>query len=156
MRHMRRTGALVLTAVVLLTVAARAQPSSDVEFTVLAAGTDSGIRTPTQVIIRDAAAWRALWIRHAGPAARPPSVDFGREMVVALFAGMQSMATRLAVSRIVREPDRLVVYYMLMEMRPLPQPEEMPAARPFVMVRLARSPLRVDVVRQRTPPVTRP
>jgi len=156
MRNTGRTGALALAAAMAFTVAASAQPSSAVEFVVLAWGTDSGVRTPTQVVIRDAGAWRALWTRHAGAQGIPPAVDFDREMVIAIFAGIQPMATRLAISRIVREPDRLVVYYMLREMRPLPQPEEVPTARPFVMVRVARSPLRVDFVVLRTPPIVGP
>lgn len=50
----------------------------------------SGLRTPEHFIIRDAAAWEDLWQRiHATmtPAPDLPSVDFGREMVVASALG---------------------------------------------------------------------
>jgi len=50
----------------------------------------SGLRDPAQLVIRDAAAWDQLWQRiHATmtPVPELPSVDFGREMVVAAALG---------------------------------------------------------------------
>ena len=52
-------------------------------------GAQSDVSSPRQVAIRDADAWKALWSQHA--AGRPlPAVDFGREMVVAVFMGTKS------------------------------------------------------------------
>lgn len=126
-------------------------------FVTIAAGQRSAITTPIQVVIRDAAAWVRLWSRHAGAAtAHPPAVDFGTEMVIALFAGRASASTAVAVARILYESDRVVVQYTLGERRPLPMGEEGPAATPFHIVRVARSTLPVTFQLLRTPPVLRP
>ena len=143
-------------AAVLVGGIAAAQAPPNIPFTTIAAGKISGVRTPTQVVVRDAAAWRRLWARHAGAGMVPPAVDFDREMVVAFYAGAQSPSMMLAIHRIVREPERLVVYYMLAATRPLPQPEERPVITPFQIVRLPRVALSVVFVLQRTPPVLRP
>jgi uncharacterized membrane protein len=55
--------------------------------TTLAKGESSEILDPARHVIRDAAAWQALWSSHAGPGSQAPPVDFGTEMVVAAFAG---------------------------------------------------------------------
>lgn len=50
----------------------------------------SGISTPENLIIRDAASWSALWqLIHAteNPVAPLPSVDFGQEMIVVAALG---------------------------------------------------------------------
>jgi len=86
----------------------------------------------------------------------PPAVDFDREMVIAFYAGAQPQSVVLAIHRIVREPERLVVYYMLAATRPLPQPEEGSTITPFQIVRLSRVALPVAFVLRRTPPVLRP
>jgi hypothetical protein len=58
----------------------------------MAEGTRSAIETPRQTIIKDQAAFAALWAEHStheNPAPRIPSVDFAADMVVAVFAGHQ-------------------------------------------------------------------
>jgi uncharacterized membrane protein len=55
--------------------------------TTLAKGDSSEIVDPARHVVRDSAAWEALWTSHAGPGSRPPHVDFATEMVVAAFAG---------------------------------------------------------------------
>ncbi len=153
-----RTWALILCwiAAVFVGGIAAAQTPSEVPFTTIAAGKISGVRTPTQIVVRDVAAWRSLWVRHAGSGVVPPAVDFNREMVIAFYAGAQPQSVVLAIHRIVREPERLVVYYMLAATRPLPQPEEGSTITPFQIVRLPRVALPVAVVLRRTPPVLRP
>ena len=86
----------------------------------------------------------------------PPAVDFDREMVIAFYAGAQPQSVVLAIHRIVREPERLVVYYTLAATRPLPQTEEGSMITPFQIVRLPRVALPVAFVLRRTPPVLRP
>ena len=54
--------------------------------TELAAGAYSGIQDKRQVVVRDAAAWEALWKAH-GADAKMPEVDFGRQMVIGIFMG---------------------------------------------------------------------
>ena len=123
-------------------------------FATIAAGKTSGVRQPARVVIREAASWQRLWRRHAGPTAEPPSVDFGREMVIALFAGETRRPVALAIARITREAGTLVVWYTQVDTRPLPQPEDV-RVTPFHIVRLARSRLPVKFVRIKTPPVGR-
>ena len=53
---------------------------------VLGQGESSGITALRFEVVRDAAAWAALWTEHAG-AGTPPAVDFTREMVVGLWLG---------------------------------------------------------------------
>ena len=61
-----------------------------VPFSTLATGLASGVGQPTQIVVRSQNEWTALWSRHMrAPSAPPPppSVDFSRDMVVALFMG---------------------------------------------------------------------
>ncbi|MGH2347974.1 MAG: hypothetical protein ACRDFT_00750 [bacterium] len=109
-----------------------------VTFQTVDTGQTSGVRAPTEVVIRDASAWGELWRRHAG--ARPaPTVDFGRDMVVAAFTGVSQDASGLWITRIVRESDRLTVYYALVDSKPVSVVQAAPPALPFHIVRLPRS-----------------
>jgi hypothetical protein len=59
-------------------------------YTTLERSNFSGVERAQQLVLRDAQAWAALWARHASrrqPVPPLPAVDFGREMVLALFAG---------------------------------------------------------------------
>ncbi len=53
---------------------------------------NAGLDQPAREVVRDAAAWSALWPRIAGPAGPPhaaPAVDFGREMVLVAAMGQR-------------------------------------------------------------------
>src|SRR3972149_1675972 len=63
------------TAAVFVGGIAAAQTPSEVPFSTIAAGKISGVRTPTQIVVRDVAAWRSLWARHAGSGGVPPLPD---------------------------------------------------------------------------------
>ena len=54
-------------------------------------GLDSQVDTPRQATVRTAAEWDALWRLHGGERTRP-AVDFGKEMVVAVFLGSRPTA----------------------------------------------------------------
>jgi len=124
-----------------------------VPFTVVDTGRTSGIREPTQVIVRDAGAWTVLWRAHAGATGRPaPAVDFTRDMVIGVFAG-ESTARTLAISRIVHESDGLVLWYVLRDTGPLSDGQGLTKASPFQIVRLARLAVPVRFLRAKTPPV---
>ncbi len=111
-----------------------------VSFKTVETGRTSGIREATELAIRDAAAWNELWRRHVGTAARPaPAVDFEREMVIAVFAGESVWSNGLVIIRVVRDVDRLVVYYALADMKPLPISQNVVPAMPFHIVRVPRS-----------------
>lgn len=55
----------------------------------LFATSTSGYEEPTQLVVRDRAAWEAAWSRlHGGqPAAPAPAVDFARDVVVVVAMG---------------------------------------------------------------------
>ena len=55
--------------------------------TTVARGESSEIVDAARHVVRDSAAWQALWSAHAGSASPPPPVDFASEMVAAAFAG---------------------------------------------------------------------
>jgi len=132
-----------------------AQDTRSVPYVTVAAGHVSRIRQPMTRVVRDREAWLALWRQHAGRSNLPaPEVDFTRQMVVAVFAG-RSEARKVAVTRIVMEHGRLVVWWGLSDMRPLPDgPTAM--ASPFHIVRLSPSPLAVEFRRVKTFPVVVP
>ena len=54
-------------------------------------GTNSTMDAEKQVTVRTAAEWSALWRQHA-PDRPQPSVDFSKEMVVAVFLGTRNSA----------------------------------------------------------------
>ncbi len=54
-------------------------------------GDQSNIDAAKQVVVRDAAAWRALWQQHS-PDRPMPAVDFSKESVVAVFLGSKPTA----------------------------------------------------------------
>lgn len=45
------------------------------------------VAAPRTVVVRDSAAFQALWAEHAGPDAKAPEVDFATQMVVGVFLG---------------------------------------------------------------------
>ena len=73
-------------------------------------GRTSGPREAAPRIIKDSAAWVALWKMHAGGQA--PQIDFSKYMVVAVFQSLQSKGGGgVAISGIKYEPARIVVEY---------------------------------------------
>ncbi len=123
-------------------------------FVTVAQGNASGVHEPTQLVIRDQAAWVTLWSRHRGATRDPvPAVDFSRDMVIAIFADESGTPRQLRIRQITQEADRLEVSYTLAVMGPLPEGEGASRVVPFHIVRLARSTLLVRFVRVKTPQV---
>jgi hypothetical protein len=52
-------------------------------------GAASNVDDAKTAVVRDAAAWKALWQRHASDR-ELPAVDFSKEMVVAVFLGSRT------------------------------------------------------------------
>jgi hypothetical protein len=131
---------------VLLTLPAGATDAPrgpSVPFKTVIAGTTSHITEPATVVVRDKAAWIALWRRHTGADhSAPPPVDFARDMVVAVFGGASTEATKAGIARITREPQGLVAWYSVQATRPGP-PNGGIASSPFHIVKLAQSTLPV-------------
>lgn len=69
------------------------------------------ISLPGVMVIRDTAAWHALWRRFPREGATPPTVDFAREMVAAVSRGYTSGCSHSAiyVSGVERGRDTLFV-----------------------------------------------
>ena len=110
------------------------------------------------LVIKDSAAWLALWAQHtdmplavgAAPAPRPalPAVDFSRDMVVAVFmGGYGSGCYSIGVQSVVKQDAKLQVNVLRTE----PGPGAictMAITSPFHMVMLPRSELAVEFVTQ--------
>jgi len=148
----------IFTAVVVLVfvIAALSVASAalTVTFSTIASGTQSGVRSRTEVVIRTLPDWQALWRKHAtalpgAPAA--PKVDFSRDMVIAVFAGEATPATRVSIVRIFQDQGRLIVLVRIGEIQPGPAQTDSAGAKPFQVVRLARSTLPVIFRPARTP-----
>jgi hypothetical protein len=85
--------------------------SSQVSFTTLSRGQQSGIEQPREVVVRDEAALKALWQAHA-PGDAPPRVDFRTSMVVGIFTGQHSTAGHaVEIVALERAADAVVVVY---------------------------------------------
>jgi PrcB C-terminal len=71
-------------------------------------GVQSAIDVRRQVVVRASPEWTALWEQHASDRPLPP-VDFGREMVVALFMGSRPTAGYSVELTSVEERDGAIV-----------------------------------------------
>ena len=136
--------------------AAQVPSGAPLPFVTIAAGTTSDIQNPGRLVVRDEAEWHALWRRHGGPAGgAAPRVDFSRDMVVGVFAGEIRGPAAVAIVRVTRDPDRLVVWYTFRDTRPMPAAEGGVPSTPFSIIRLPRSSLPVSFVQVKTPQVLR-
>ncbi|MGH2376321.1 MAG: hypothetical protein ACRDIC_23025 [bacterium] len=133
---------------------AQAQDGASVPFETIAAGRQTGVRDAARHVIRDQAAWVALWKRHAGTGAAP-AVDFARDMVIAVFAGESQVPRALSVRFITRDSGGLAVSYALGDARPIIDTEGLPMGNAFAIVRLPASPLPVRFLQVKTAPVVR-
>jgi hypothetical protein len=136
-------------------IAWAAQP---VVFTILTQGNHSGISTFTQTVVRSTDEWAALWQRHAAGTripTVPPTVDFSRNMVIAVFFGKGPVGRRTAISDIVERGSQLVVLLQMIG-PPGPESEDLPQITPFYIVQLARSPMPVVFMRAKIPDLYQP
>jgi hypothetical protein len=84
---------------------------ASVSFSALSSEVFSSIHAPRHAVLRDAAAFAALWAEHhAGRGNVPdvPKVDFSRDMVLAAFAGDSSACQEFGIARVLVRGDRLV------------------------------------------------
>lgn len=146
----------LLMAVALTAEAAQVPTGLPVPFATIAAGKFSRFHTPMTRVIRTQAEWADLWHRAAVPGgAVAPTVDFHRDMVAAVFGGQVSEPAAVAITRIERVSDRLMIWYTLVFTRPPYDGGAQVSFAPFHIVRLARSPLPVEFVQVETPSVLR-
>ncbi|MEH6436732.1 protease complex subunit PrcB family protein [Massilia sp. DD77] len=79
-------------------------------FLTLDAGNRSGITAPRKLVVRDSAAFQALWAEHAGPDAKAPEVDFASQMVVGVFLGNAPSACHgTQIEGVSRSAERITV-----------------------------------------------
>lgn len=85
-----------------------------VPFQTLEKSNYSGLQTARQSVITNAAQWRDLWRRHSVTQVEPgepPSVDFDKNMVIAVAMGRQRTGGyAIEITRVVRVNDTLEVF----------------------------------------------
>ena len=111
--------------------------AASMPMTTVADGQSSGITEPKQAIVRTAAEWNTLWKSHAG-SQMPPTIDFTKEMVVAVFLGERPTGGfRVQILDTRRDGNALIVRYS--ERRPGPDSIVTQAlTSPFHIVRVQR------------------
>lgn len=89
-----------------------AGPAQSVVFATLQIGSQSGIRTRSNVVARTQAQWRTLWQQHTGgskPRPPLPPIDFSQEMVIGVFAGASPARTRITIETVTALRNQLSV-----------------------------------------------
>jgi len=81
--------------IVMLSACSSAQASlaTELAFNTIDKGFMSGVRQRQLLVIKSEAQWKEIWQVHVGlvsPAREVPSIDFDKEMVVAVFLGERS------------------------------------------------------------------
>jgi len=153
--------ALVLIGILLTgtSPSVQSQVPTSWPFATIAVGDRSGISTPTQVVARTLPEFADLWRRHTtglpGPL-RLPRVDFSREMVIGVFAGVVTVPSRIAIVKISPGHDRIIVLVHMASLYPGPLGAEPGGGTPFHIVRVPRSPLSVVFVPAKLPDPYRP
>lgn len=75
----------------------------------------SGVHEAKNVVVRDAAAWASLWAAHSqgrSPAPEMPRVDFGAQMLVAVFAGQSGNGCRhVRIDKVTSGSGKVVVSF---------------------------------------------
>jgi len=124
-------------------------PISSAPFDTIDQGIHSGIKESRQLVVRDPAAWAALWAEHiAGRVSAPPLpvIDFAREMVIAFFLGEKpTSGYSVEIKEILEEGDKLIVKVEVA----VPPPWAMPLqvlTQPFHIVKMPRFDLPVEFV----------
>jgi hypothetical protein len=84
---------------------------SSLEITVVAHGTLSAVERPREAVVRNQAAWEALWKQHA-PQAQAPPVDFAARTVIAVFVGTRpSAGYDVTITAVEQNESGIVVRY---------------------------------------------
>ncbi|MBQ5948439.1 hypothetical protein [Massilia sp. ST3] len=81
-------------------------------------GNASLVASPRKVVVRDEAAFRALWAEHAGPEAKAPAVDFASQMVIGVFLGPRSTCYGTSIEQVSRSADHITVHQVNTEPGP--------------------------------------
>jgi len=91
------------------------KPTVAVTYRSVGKGYRSGVRAPLQIVARNQGEWSALWRQHASgdsSSRPPPTIDFGKEIVVGLFLGEKPTGGYdVQISRAEQTNDGLTIYY---------------------------------------------
>ena len=90
-----------------------------VAFRTVAAERFSNIETPREVVVKDAAAWSALWAEHSKTRIAAPEVDFSRNMLVAVFHGNNPPCGTFGVVYAGAKDGKLLVEYEVRDLSPV-------------------------------------
>ncbi|HWJ94968.1 MAG TPA: hypothetical protein VNT33_09615, partial [Telluria sp.] len=73
---------------------------------------NSGVHIARDVVVRDQAAFAALWAEHAGSEAKAPEVDFTKWMVIGVFIGPGDGCSSTSISSISRDDKQITVRHV--------------------------------------------
>jgi hypothetical protein len=124
--------------------------AQELHFVPIEQAQQSGVREERFAVVRDDAAWRALWDEHKrffAPPPPPPAVDFTREMVIAVFLGERPNLCYAVAIEAIRAAAALLVEYR----EHAPPPAALCGAAlsfPAHLVRLQRSAAPVQFVKR--------
>lgn len=91
-----------------------------VAFQTIVSESFSNIETAREVVIKDAAAWSALWSEHSKTRIAAPQVDFSRNMLVAVFQGSGTPGCgSFDVVHVGAKDGKLLVEYEIRDMSPV-------------------------------------
>jgi hypothetical protein len=121
---------------------ALAAPGGELTLKTVEKGSQSGVRERLQIAIRSQVEWTELWTRHNANKAKPPpppKVNFGQEMVVAVFLGEKPTGGyAIEITRAAKTDRGIEVGYR--EQTPAPGAMTIQAlTQPFHIVRIPKS-----------------
>ncbi|MDD1626017.1 MAG: hypothetical protein LUQ26_00860 [Methylococcaceae bacterium] len=125
------------------------EPNQILEFATVDNSKRSDITEQRFVVIKDAAAWNALWTEHAGndPGRPIPPINFLKEMVLGVFLGTRGnncFSVKIeSVEQVAHK--QLIVKYRELKSGPVCSPAE---TQPLHLISLSSSALPVEFVAQ--------
>lgn len=92
---------------------------TSVAFKTIVSDSFSNIETAREVVIKDAAAWSALWAEHSNTRIAAPEVDFSRNMLVAVFQGNNPICGSFDVVYAGAKDGKLLVEVEIRDLSPV-------------------------------------
>lgn len=109
-------GSVVATGKIARSQEIPSQKAAILPFETVGIGNQSGCAKRALLSITDEVEWRRVWGVHTqglADAPRLPQVDFTKQSVIALLAGVQPTAKTIQVAQIVRDAREAVVFFLL-------------------------------------------
>ncbi len=154
---LRLGGAAVMTAAIMMYYADNidAMEASEMNFTVVAEGANSGYPDRNEYVIRDAEEWRELWskvVRNRMPPPEPPEVDFSEQMILAVFQGEKPTGGYGISITDVKQTEN-IVEVLVQERTPKPTDMVITAlTQPYHIVKTERTDKEVRFIREADEP----